>query len=267
MLPQKIPQHSQCEYVYAVLCRELNIVKIGFSLNPERRLKELQDSSPARLELLGYCEGSMATEKRAHLELSNARKIGEWFFLTPEVTALVDQIVSQSGLDGYLDQKAEARMEELKVRVSALNEQLTQEEESRMVETNKELETKRMLLHKAQSRNELPYQPAYDFLSPKNLRSKGGKQLSTKMSQQLCAARDLLWEKFKTLKLSETDYYTPDECAEALSITKYEVNSLMDKKILPHVCVSPRIRRIPYDIIAMVNEMGLNNFIRPSEAQ
>lgn len=267
MLPQKIPQQSQREYVYAVLCRELNTVKIGFSLNPERRLKSLQDSSPARLELLGYCEGSMATEKRAHLELSNARKTGEWFFLTPEVTALVEQIVSQSNLARYLDQKAETRMKELKAQVFALNEQLTQEEKLKMAKTNKELETKRMLLDEDQPRNEFPYQPAYDFLPPKTLRSRGGEQLSAEVSSQLCAARGLLWEKFKTLKFAETEYYTPDQCAKVFSITIYEVNSLMDKRILPHVCVTPRIRRIPYDIIAMVNELGLNSFIRPSEAQ
>lgn len=54
-------------------------VKIGYSKNPSKRLKQLSTSSPDILLLLGYFKGTMHDEKEMHLRFSKDRVNLEWF--------------------------------------------------------------------------------------------------------------------------------------------------------------------------------------------
>jgi hypothetical protein len=69
-------------------------VKIGFSDNPESRLKELQTGSPVKLKLLGTMPGCFQTESELHKIFSHKRTNGEWFrydgFLKSCIIALND---------------------------------------------------------------------------------------------------------------------------------------------------------------------------------
>lgn len=65
-------------YVYYAVCRASNEVKIGFSLNPWSRIKELQTARPT-VEIVATERGSLATEATRHEQFSQFRKSGEWF--------------------------------------------------------------------------------------------------------------------------------------------------------------------------------------------
>ena len=68
-------------YVYFILDREMDRVKIGYTRrDPNKRLKQLQTGSSSELELLYYVEANgFNTERHLH-RLFNGLKIqGEWF--------------------------------------------------------------------------------------------------------------------------------------------------------------------------------------------
>jgi hypothetical protein len=82
---------SNCGYVYFI--RQQDKIKIGYSKNVDARLRQLQTSSPVKLELVGYIEGDQETEKQLHELFDDYRLSGEWFSYSEEIQ---DHI---SGLD------------------------------------------------------------------------------------------------------------------------------------------------------------------------
>lgn len=66
-------------YVYFVLCRDKDAVKIGFTNNLQARLRHMQTGNPSELELLAAIPGSMVQEKALHRKLAIYRLKGEWF--------------------------------------------------------------------------------------------------------------------------------------------------------------------------------------------
>lgn len=72
-------------WVYLISERGSNLCKIGYSVDPERRLKEIQKKSPLNLEI-GYGFGSnnaREAEEYIHswLKRENLHVAGEWFLL------------------------------------------------------------------------------------------------------------------------------------------------------------------------------------------
>ena len=65
--------------------------KIGFSTNPERRLKSLRTSSASKLTFLGAIPGTRENEKRLHRLFADRRVGREWFNLS---SADITQILS-----------------------------------------------------------------------------------------------------------------------------------------------------------------------------
>jgi hypothetical protein len=55
------------------------VYKIGFSQEPERRIRELQTANAERLELLGVIPGSWGLERTILSTLKLYRANGEWF--------------------------------------------------------------------------------------------------------------------------------------------------------------------------------------------
>lgn len=68
-------------YVYFILDREMDRVKIGYTRkDPNKRLKQLQTGSSSELELLYYVEANGFNTERYLQRLFNGLKIhGEWF--------------------------------------------------------------------------------------------------------------------------------------------------------------------------------------------
>lgn len=65
-------------YVYFITSGEAT--KVGWSLDPERRLRSLQTGNPEPLVLLAKIEGTKKDERRIHKSLRRARLHGlEWF--------------------------------------------------------------------------------------------------------------------------------------------------------------------------------------------
>jgi hypothetical protein len=71
-------------FVYIIHAVGTNRVKIGYSLEPERRLADLQTSSPFPLVLIGSRDGTPDLEQILHQHLSEYRCVGEWFEIDPQ---------------------------------------------------------------------------------------------------------------------------------------------------------------------------------------
>lgn len=66
--------------VYAVAAEHM--VKIGFTTDLDRRMREIQSTSPLRIDCLGTAPGGRELEAALHRQFARARKHGEWFELT-----------------------------------------------------------------------------------------------------------------------------------------------------------------------------------------
>jgi hypothetical protein len=64
-------------FVYFLRCGDF--VKIGFSADPQRRLRYLQTATPFDFELLGYHAGTKWHEQRLHKVFASLRHRHEWF--------------------------------------------------------------------------------------------------------------------------------------------------------------------------------------------
>jgi hypothetical protein len=65
-------------------------IKIGKANFPERRLYDLQASSPVRLRILATVAGGMRREYELHRQFKASRLHGEWFEPTPELLAEIE---------------------------------------------------------------------------------------------------------------------------------------------------------------------------------
>ena len=78
--PAMIPSgYRRCGFVYCIRNDDSEAVKIGFSQNPMRRIKQLQTASPSRLRLIGVVEIAQAFETSLHEQYASRRLSGEWF--------------------------------------------------------------------------------------------------------------------------------------------------------------------------------------------
>lgn len=69
-------------------------IKIGWTKNVRRRLRALQTSSAARLEILAVCDGDKRLEAELHRRLAAYRQEGEWFIDCAEVRALMSRLTA-----------------------------------------------------------------------------------------------------------------------------------------------------------------------------
>jgi len=71
-------------YIYLVHAIGTNLYKIGFAINPAKRIKDLSTASPFALKMLASREGSGTMEQQMHRCLKEYRVRGEWFEFTDE---------------------------------------------------------------------------------------------------------------------------------------------------------------------------------------
>jgi hypothetical protein len=85
-------------------------VKIGFAIDPELRLRELQCGNHTVLRVLATTPGGQRLEAEYHKRFAAHRIRGEWFRRHPDVGAEIDRIWKARWTAG--DAKARAIMEE-----------------------------------------------------------------------------------------------------------------------------------------------------------
>lgn len=86
----KLPKRQKPKgYVYFIQGQCGGAIKIGYSLCPEKRLRELQTGYPDTLMILLMIPGTESTEAALHRQFESSRLKGEWF--RPD-SALIDAI-------------------------------------------------------------------------------------------------------------------------------------------------------------------------------
>ena len=83
---------SKNQYIYFITNKEN--IKIGFtSVNPQKRLKQLNAGSDKQLYLLGYQFGSMDDEKELHVRFQKfrIRDNAEWFYPDQSIIDYINQ--------------------------------------------------------------------------------------------------------------------------------------------------------------------------------
>lgn len=63
-------------------------IKIGFSKNPYKRLKQLSTGSDTKLWLIGFVDGNKELEKQLHIQFTKANL--EWYYPTDELLEYIN---------------------------------------------------------------------------------------------------------------------------------------------------------------------------------
>ncbi len=85
--------------VYLIGSPDSSLVKIGWTDNPKRRLRDLQTGSPVLLQLLAVFEGGPIVEADLHRRFADKRRHGEWFDLGPDPVAVVSPFVKTAQVE------------------------------------------------------------------------------------------------------------------------------------------------------------------------
>jgi hypothetical protein len=67
------------DHLYFIQSKDTGHIKIGRSVNPQKRIKALQTGSHKELRLIAYFEGLGWREPIIHRDLDRWRVKGEWF--------------------------------------------------------------------------------------------------------------------------------------------------------------------------------------------
>jgi len=78
-------------YIYFIQNGLEGDIKIGFSLNPNERIKSLQTGSPSTHRILLVKEGTQKDEEGLHKKFKKFRTKGEWFEPNEEILIFIDQ--------------------------------------------------------------------------------------------------------------------------------------------------------------------------------
>ena len=78
-------------YLYVIECADQDLVKIGYSADPDQRLCELQTGNASKLQVAHRVRvdpgRERVLEQRVHQELSHHRVRGEWFRMSSILAA------------------------------------------------------------------------------------------------------------------------------------------------------------------------------------
>ncbi len=75
--------------VYFITCRQTGTVKIGHSVEPLARLKEIQTGHPFGLKLEAVMPGNHEQERALHGRFADDRLKGEWFTITEMIELIM----------------------------------------------------------------------------------------------------------------------------------------------------------------------------------
>jgi hypothetical protein len=77
-------------WVYFIQAVTGGPIKIGWSLRPVDRVRDLQGAHPHELTIVTMFRGSVAMERRLHRKFADFRLLGEWFEDCPEIQAEIN---------------------------------------------------------------------------------------------------------------------------------------------------------------------------------
>jgi Meiotically up-regulated gene 113 len=101
--PPPVEAAKPDQRVYFIEAGGTDLVKIGIAAAPKDRLRELQTASPHRLAMLATMPGGKPEESRLHRQFAASRATGEWFHRTPELDALIADVIAGAYEDGGPD--------------------------------------------------------------------------------------------------------------------------------------------------------------------
>jgi hypothetical protein len=87
-------------YVYFAEVREPELIKIGFSRDPVKRIAALQQKIHFKIVLLGCIVGTLRTERKLHWKFRKYRQQGEWFHSRNEILEYVKSKATMIGSTG-----------------------------------------------------------------------------------------------------------------------------------------------------------------------
>lgn len=82
-------------YVYFMRSELTGLIKIGYSVNPDKRHKSIQTSNGGDVTLLTAFKGTMADEQKLHEQFAESRVRGEWFTPTDELMKVVESYANE----------------------------------------------------------------------------------------------------------------------------------------------------------------------------
>jgi hypothetical protein len=94
--------------IYFIEAVGMDLIKIGYTVNPTQRFMGMLTTSPAPLSLLGSIWGGPQKELEIHARLEPHRLHGEWFKKVPEVMEVVASADQVYG-DEFYNQVARQR--------------------------------------------------------------------------------------------------------------------------------------------------------------
>src|SRR5713101_6596438 len=77
--------------VYFMQGEKTGLIKVGWAIDAEKRLKSLQTGSPDRLTILAVIE-NQHKDAPYHTQFRKAWAFGEWFNPTPELMKFIDTL-------------------------------------------------------------------------------------------------------------------------------------------------------------------------------
>lgn len=83
-------QRQRAQRVYVIRAKTIGLLKIGVSINPEKRMAALAEQAPDDLELVCSFKGNRTTEALLHRRFQAHRARGEWFHPHPEILAWLE---------------------------------------------------------------------------------------------------------------------------------------------------------------------------------
>jgi len=94
-------EYENCCRIYFIEAVGMDLIKIGYTIDPAKRFLAMLTSSPAPLSLLGSISGGPQKELEIHTALDEHRLHGEWFKKVPPVMALVETADQLYGHEFY----------------------------------------------------------------------------------------------------------------------------------------------------------------------
>lgn len=77
--------------IYFVENPDNGFIKIGYSVNVPRRLKELRQADHPGLVFMGAMDGRLIDERELHNRFANLREKGEWFRRNPILLEMIEK--------------------------------------------------------------------------------------------------------------------------------------------------------------------------------
>lgn len=96
--PRK-PRNKSGRQIYFIEAVGVDLVKIGYANNIERRMLGFQTASAVPLNLLGVAPGGHERERELHELLSDYRHHGEWF----RRCRMLDDVIAAFSIAGHAD--------------------------------------------------------------------------------------------------------------------------------------------------------------------